>query len=61
MRQFYEEWEPYVNRQPVGGDLECAENKYFNEGENKSPAMAGDLKINEKELEELVLYVVTSI
>lgn len=46
MRQFYEEWEPYVNRQPVGGDLQSAENKEI----TNSPSMGGELVIDEYQL-----------
>lgn len=50
MRLFYEEWEPYVNRQPLADDLECIENKSIEIIEDNSPAMAGDLRINENDL-----------
>lgn len=50
MRQFYEEWEPYVNRQPSAGDLQSIEYEVTKSNVSKSPAMAGDLKINEKDL-----------
>jgi predicted nuclease of restriction endonuclease-like (RecB) superfamily len=47
MRQFYEEWQPVINRQPLAGEIQCdtqnIESKLYS---NRSP-LASDLAINE--------------
>jgi hypothetical protein len=44
MRQFYEEWQPYVNRQPMAGDLQIDEYQILNP---IRPPMADELDWND--------------
>lgn len=50
MRSFYEEWSPYINRQPLAGDFQPSESLQENNGNANRQLPTDDFQIDEYEM-----------